>query len=128
GSDCDFAVSPVEGRRWLEYGQRLATGRRNIVASADSPSVGETLLQAVCDSRRNATGFEGEGDTLTLDMEAPQLVGAKDADLADRWIFSGNRNLVDSVRVAGEQLVSGGVHRDRDAIAARYREAITKLL
>ncbi|WP_246069760.1 formimidoylglutamate deiminase [Cognatiluteimonas lumbrici] len=128
GSDSHISVSPVEELRWLEYGQRLATGRRNIVAGADSPSVGETLLQAVCDSRRNATGFDGEGDTLTLDMHAPQLVGANDTDLVDRWIFSGNRNLVDTVHVAGEQLVSGGIHRDRDTIAARYREAIKKLL
>src|SRR5690606_31028788 len=120
GSDSHISVSPVEELRWLEYGQRLATGRRNIVASAASPSV--------CDSRRNATGFDGEGDALTLDMDASQLVGANDTDLADRWIFSGNRNLVDTVRVAGEQLVSGGVHRNRDAIAARYREAMQKLL
>src|SRR5690606_41366131 len=115
-------------RAALPICQRRATGRRNVVAGVASPSVGETLLQAVCDSRRNAAGFDGEGDTLTLDMDAPQLVGANDTDLVDRWIFSGNRNLVDTVRVAGEQLVSGGVHRDRDVIAARYRQAMQKLL
>jgi formimidoylglutamate deiminase len=128
GSDSQISVSPVEELRWLEYGQRLSTRHRNIAVRADSPSVGETLLQAVQDSRRNATGFDGAGDWLQLDADAPQLTGATAGDLADRWIFSGNRNLVDQVHVAGEPLVTGGRHRDRDTIAAAYREAITRLL
>jgi formimidoylglutamate deiminase len=128
GSDSQISVSPVEELRWLEYGQRLSTRHRNIAVRADSPSVGETLLQAVQSSRRNATGFDGAGDWLQLDADAPQLTGATAGDLADRWIFSGNRNLVDQVHVAGEPLVTGGRHRDRDTIAAAYRGAITRLL
>jgi len=127
GSDSQISVSPVEELRWLEYGQRLVTRHRNIAVRPDSPSVGETLLQAVLASRRNATGFDGEDDWLQLDAEAPQFAGATPDDLVDRWIFSGNRNLVDQVHVAGEQLVARGVHRDREAVAAAYREAMAKL-
>src|SRR5690348_1390592 len=43
GSDSHISVSPVEELRWLEYGQRLVTRRRNIAASDSSDSVGETL-------------------------------------------------------------------------------------
>lgn len=132
GSDSQISVSPVEELRWLEYGQRLATHHRNIAVRADSPSVGETLLQGVLDSARNATGRnisgESDGDWLLLDDDAPQLAGATAEDIVDRWIFSGNRNLVKEVHVAGERVVADGKHRDRDAIAARYREAIAKLL
>jgi len=46
------------------------------------------------------------------------------SDVADRWIFSGNRNLVHDVEVAGIQVVAAGRHRDRDAVAARYRAAM----
>src|SRR5690606_23815781 len=52
GSDSNSSVSPVEELRWLEYGQRLATRRRNIAVTPDSPSVGETLLRAVDERRR----------------------------------------------------------------------------
>jgi formimidoylglutamate deiminase len=132
GSDSQISVSPVEELRWLEYGQRLATHHRNIAVRADSPSVGETLLQGVLDSARNATGRnisgESDGDWLLLDDDAPQLAGATAEDIVDRWIFSGNRNLVKEVHVAGERVVADGKHRDRDAIAARYRQAIAKLL
>ena len=56
------------------------------------------------------------------------MIGANAADVADRWLFSGNRNLVDEVCVAGESVVSAGRHRDAEAIAARYRKAVQRVL
>ena len=121
-------MSPVEELRWLEYGQRLITRHRNIAVRPDSPSVGETLLRGVLDSARNATGGNAGDDWLLLDDDAPQLAGATEEDVVDRWIFSGNRNLVRETHVAGQRVVADGRHRDRDAIAARYRQAIKRLL
>ena len=43
-------------------------------------------------------------------------------------VFGGNRPLVDSVHVAGEQVVSGGRHRDAESIGRHYREALRSLL
>ena len=129
GSDSHISVSPVEELRWLEYGQRLLSRHRNIVADAHSPSVGETLLRGVAQSRASATGFdENDDEWLLLDADAPQFAGATDADIDDRWIFAGNRPLVREVRIGGETPVVDGRHRDRDAIAKNYREAIARLL
>ncbi|HZW17795.1 MAG TPA: formimidoylglutamate deiminase, partial [Luteimonas sp.] len=123
-----ISVSPVEELRWLEYGQRLATHHRNIAVRADSPSVGTTLLQGVAASRAQATGFDDVDDHVLLDAAAPILAGATDDDVADRWLFSGNRNLVREVVVGGDRVVIDGHHRDRDAIALRYAKAIDQLL
>jgi formimidoylglutamate deiminase len=128
GSDSQISVSPVEELRWLEYGQRLATHHRNIAVTAASPSVGDTLLHAVQASASRATGSAATGDSVTLDADAPQLHGATAGDLADRWIFSGNRNLVKVVQVGGVQVVADGRHRDRDAVASNYRKALDTLL
>ncbi|WP_159016344.1 formimidoylglutamate deiminase [Cognatiluteimonas profundi] len=128
GSDSQISVSPVEELRWLEYGQRLATHHRNIAVRADSASVGETLLRDALASGVNATGFVATDDWITLDADAPQFAGMTPADAIDRWIFSGNRNLVRDVHVDGQQRVADGRHRDRDAIAARFRAAMSKLL
>ncbi len=128
GSDSHISVSPVEELRWLEYGQRLITRRRNIAVLEGSPSVGETLLQGVYASAANATGFDGVDDSVVLDADAPILAGAKDGDAVDRWIFSGNRPLVKDVTVAGRQVVRGGRHIDSEAIAAGYRQTMEQLL
>ena len=37
---------------------------------------------------------------------APVLAGAQEGDIVDRWIFSGNRNMVAEVEVAGARVVS----------------------
>ena len=128
GSDSHISVSPVEELRWLEYGQRLVTRRRNIAVSGDTPSVGDTLLGGVSRSAQASTGFPRNDDALVLDGDAPLLAGATAADAVDRWLFSGNRPLVGAVTVAGRQVVAAGRHVERDAVAGRYRRAIDRLL
>lgn len=129
GSDSHVSVSPVEELRWLEYGQRLVTRHRNIAVTAASPSVGETLLRGVRDSAADATGFgQAEEDLVLLDADAPVLAGASTEDVVDRWLFAGNRPLVDRVRVAGREVVTGGRHMDATSIARRYGTTLRQLL
>ncbi len=128
GSDSHISVSPVEELRWLEYGQRLHTRHRNIAVRADSPSVGAMLLDGVLATAARATGFGATDDSIVLDASAPQLAGATPGDIADRWIFSGNRNLVRGVRVGGRDIVAGGRHPAREAVAVRYAGAMRRLL
>ncbi|MBJ6979657.1 formimidoylglutamate deiminase [Luteimonas sp. MC1782] len=128
GSDSHISVSPVEELRWLEYGQRLLRQRRNIAVSAATPSVGEALLHGALASASNATGFAVEDDAIVLDAGSPLLAGAGAADVADRWIFSGNRPAVREVRVGGRRVVADGMHVARDLVLPRYREAVGRLL
>lgn len=135
GSDSHISVSPVEELRWLEYGQRLSTRHRNIAVRPDSPSVGDTLLRGAALSARHATGHAtgtfspGEyADAVVLDTDAPQLYGLCADDAVDRWIFSGNRNLVRDVYVGGRRVVEDGHHLQRGEIAARYRAAMARLM
>ena len=128
GSDSHISVSPVEELRWLEYGQRLATRRRNIAVGAESPSVGQTLLRGVHASAADSTGFRAANDVVVLDADSPLMMGATAADVADRWLFSGNRPCVSEVHVAGRRVVAGGRHQDADVVLAGYRDAIPRLL
>jgi formimidoylglutamate deiminase len=135
GSDSHISVSPVEELRWLEYGQRLVTRRRNIAVGSASTSVGETLLHGVMASAADSTGHavglldeKRHADLLVLDTEAPAFAGARDEDAVDRWLFSGNRNLVRETWVGGRQVVASGRHVQGDAIEARYRATMAELL
>jgi formimidoylglutamate deiminase len=138
GSDSHISVSPVEELRWLEYGQRLLARRRNIAVQRDRPTTGECLFAHALDGGMHGTGQAVGGlaagdaatraDFLVLDEHAPELAGATPQDLLDRWIFSGNRNLVREVYVGGERVVQDGHHRHRDAIEPRYRAAMATLL
>ena len=135
GSDSHISVSPVEELRWLEYGQRLATRRRNIAASPQVRSVGETLLGGVLASAAASTGHTTDSvrdgqpaDAFSLSMGSPVMAGADDGDAIDRWMFSGNRPLVDRVWGGGRCVVEGGRHRAAGDVAQRYSAAMKRLL
>ena len=128
GSDSHISVSPVEELRWLEYGQRLVTRRRNIAVAPGTPGVGASLLRGVLRSAPRSTGFEATDDAIVLDGQAPVLAAARREDVAERWIFSGNRPLVREVYVAGRRLVADGAHLGREAIAARYAAVLRERL
>lgn len=130
GSDSHVSVSPVEELRWLEYGQRLVTRRRNIAVSAGQPSTGELLYAQALAGGLRACGQDAEAgqDFVLLDPHAPALAGATPADLLDRYVFAGNRRLVAETHVAGQRVVEEGWHREHEAIARRYGQAMATLL
>jgi formimidoylglutamate deiminase len=129
GSDSNVSVSPVEELRWLEYGQRLATRRRNIAVMPALPSTGESLVVHAVAGGRQSTAQEGqEQDLLLLDEASLSLSGAAAADVHDRFVFAGNRGLVKDVFVAGKQVIADGRHASGEAIAGRYRQALRALL
>lgn len=135
GSDSHVSVSPVEELRWLEYGQRLATHRRNVAAEGPGGSVGERLWAAALAGGAQASGAAlgvlapgYRADCLVLDEGAPLLAGARPEDLIDRFIFAGNQPLVRDVMVGGRWRVRDFRHVDEERIAARYRETMRRLL
>lgn len=129
GSDSNVSISPVEELRWLEYGQRLVTRRRNIASTARIPSSGESLLiHAVAGGRQSNGHADQDQDLLVLDDDALALTGAVEVDVHDRFVFAGNRNLVKDVFVDGVKVISDGQHARGDEFAQRYRRALRGLL
>jgi formimidoylglutamate deiminase len=131
GSDSHISVSPVEELRWLEYGQRLATRRRNIAARVLDASVGEVLWGAALQGGRRAAGIaddDGAGaDFIVLDDTSPLLAARDERSAIDAFLFAGNAPLVRNVMADGEWVVRDFHHRDEVRIAARYRETVEAL-
>jgi formimidoylglutamate deiminase len=65
---------------------------------------------------------------MTLTAEHPVLIGRRENELLDSWIFAGDRGLIDCVWRAGVKRVSGGRHLERAALEARYARALKALL
>ncbi|HET7844520.1 MAG TPA: formimidoylglutamate deiminase [Xanthomonadales bacterium] len=134
GSDSHVGVSPLEELRWLEYGQRLASLRRNIACSARETSVGATLFRdalvggAQASGRRIGALAPGHrADLVVVDDALPAFAGKPESRLLDTLVFAGNDNPVRDVMVGGEWVVRDGRHRDQDRIAARYARAVSAL-
>ena len=134
GSDSHVSQSPVEELRWLEYGQRLVRQRRNIAFTRQQRDVGlylwQTALQGGARAAGRKVGALAEGlraDLLVLDGSHPNLDGVRGEDVLGRFLFCGNDNLVRDVLCGGRWVVQGGRHVAQDAIAQRYRRAMSEL-
>ncbi|MCX7514809.1 formimidoylglutamate deiminase [Frateuria sp. STR12] len=134
GSDSHISISPVEELRWLEYGQRLATRRRNIAARREGASVGETLWRAALEGGAQASGLPvgtlqpgHRADLLVLDDGSALLAAREEPALLDSLIFAGNTPLVRDVMSGGRWVVRDFRHHDEERIAQRYRETVQRL-
>ena len=138
GSDSQISVSPVEELRWLEYGQRLLSQRRNIApvggSVGEGQSVGAGLWRAALAGGAQALGRPigaletgARADLLVLDGNHPLLAGRAQDLLLDSLVFSGNANPLRDVMVGGRWVVRDGHHHDEEAIAARYRKTVAAL-
>ena len=134
GSDSNVLIDAAEELRWLEYGQRLAHKSRNVFAGGADASTGAALFGGALAGGAQALGAamalnEGNAaDFITLDPAHPALTGAQGDQWLDQWIFAAARGAVDGVWRHGKQVVSGGRHVARDAIAAQYRSTLIRLL
>lgn len=134
GSDSHVSQSPVEELRWLEYGQRLLHQQRNVAHTPTQRNVADYLWQAALSGGAQAAGRRvgplavgRRADLLVLDEGHPNLDGVSAAEVLGRFVFCGNDNLVRDVLCGGRWVVRDGRHIDQDAIARRFRQAVTLL-
>jgi formimidoylglutamate deiminase len=126
GSDSHVSINPFEELRWLEYGQRLLTQKRNIAAIRRSQT-GRSLFELAAEGGALATGQGGgrirtgdNADLIVLDDDSPMLAGHSTRSLLDALVFCGFTLPIDRVMVRGEWLVIDGRHQDAEAARADY--------
>ncbi len=135
GGDSHVSRSPVEELRLLEYVQRLAAQRRNLVVGERTRAVGTTLwLEAAAGGawalgrRAGALAAGLRADLVVLDGAHVDLEAHSADGIANAFIFSGGENLVRDVMVGGTWVVREGRHTRQDEAGAAFRRALRELL
>jgi len=134
GSDSNTSVDVAEELRLLEYGQRLKQQRRNIGAIAAGASTGETLFKESLAGGSQALGQSigllapgYRADFIVLNNHHPVLFGRTGSAILDSWIFTGGKELISDVFVAGHHLIADSHHIHQEKIERRYRKTIESL-
>ena len=131
GTDSNVRVSLPEELRTLEYAQRLRARERAVMAPPDG-STGRALWDAACGADvlgRGPARIEvgAWGDLLALAPPA-EAAGSGGDERLDGWIFTGDARWVSEVWSGGRHVVTGGRHRSREAVVARYAERLGRVL
>jgi len=67
-------------------------------------------------------------DLVSLNEAHVALAGRSGDDVLDAFVFAGGRGVIDCVWAQGRKLVEQGRHHAADAIAARFRRTLARLL
>ncbi len=133
GSDSNVRIDAAEELRLLEYGQRLTRRARNVLAGEDRPATGARMFAAAVAGGGRSLGVETglavgkPADIVSLNRGDVGFADRSGDALIDSWVFASHAG-VDCVWRAGMKQVENGRHRDRDAIDARYRVALNRLM
>ncbi|MFO1039235.1 MAG: formimidoylglutamate deiminase [Geminicoccaceae bacterium] len=134
GTDSNVLIGYADEIRTLEYSQRLAHQRRNVLGDP-AISTGRALFQASLaggsQALGRASGAIAEGrlaDLVALDLDHPSLAGRTGDAVLDSWIFASHPGAVRDVWSAGVRNVTDGRHRHRESVATSYNRLVRSLL
>ncbi len=139
GTDSHVGRDAADELRWLEYGQRLNLQRRNVLRFDALPMqhkqhTGAASWREAARGGARALGrtagaiqVGARADFVSLQADAPTLIGLSEDDLVDALVFGGARGLIDTVAVGGRIVVREGRHLHRDRILGRMTDVFRRI-
>jgi formiminoglutamate deiminase len=125
GSDSLVRISAADELRTLEYGQRLIHRQRNVLGET-MRSTGRRLFDLALAGGAQAVGAPvgAIAPGMRADFVVLQDDGHRDDAVLDHWLFTADNAAIKTVYRGGIPVVQQGLHRDRDAIVARYAKVL----
>jgi formiminoglutamate deiminase len=135
GSDSNIEISASAELKQFEYSQRLRHRARNVMAQHQGQSTGRSLYDKALAGGAQALGRRigaievgQRADLVVLDGDHPDLAAVSDDRWIDVYVFVAGKAAIDTVFVAGKELVRSGRHVKHEAIRARYGRAMARIL
>ena len=107
GTDSNQRIDPTEEMRWLEYGQRLVSGRRGVVTGGEG-SAARRLLEIATAGGADAIGIHAGriepgwcADLVAIELDHPALEGSEAESLLAAWVFGAGKDAVAATCVGG---------------------------
>ncbi|MBN9042944.1 MAG: formimidoylglutamate deiminase [Rhizobiales bacterium] len=135
GSDSNIEIDAAGELRLLEYSQRLGRRARNVMTTLAGESTGRRLFTAALAGGAKALGRPigaiaagHRADIVLLDADHTSFATVDRDHWLDSWIFVPGRPSITTVLVGGETVVRDGCHLHSEAITARYRATLRRLV
>jgi formimidoylglutamate deiminase len=127
GSDSNIARHSFEELRLLEWSQRLARGRRNVLATVAEAAPADRLFQIALHGGRSAIGAGARADFVTYDDDAGDWELQSSEDYLSTLVFDTPPPRARQVLSAGRWVIRGGRHAEEAQIESRYRATVQAL-
>jgi formimidoylglutamate deiminase len=127
GTDSHISLNPLEDLRWLDYGQRLITHRRNTFNDGGVTMIRKSFL---CGS--NAMGTERKDffevgkslDAVVYDTNARLLNETNDAYSLSRIIYTADSGAVLGTLINGKWIIKDLYHHEEESVGNLFRQTL----
>lgn len=135
GTDSHIGLNPLEELRWLDYGQRVTTHKRNSFYSPEQTDSGRYALSMATFAGRRAMGnhstkFFSIGqnfDAVVMDANFPLFAVTSLENLLSTIVYAGDCSSTLGTIVNGEWVVQQQRHHNYEKIVADFKEVIGAL-
>ncbi len=127
GSDSNIGRNAPNELRALEWSQRLARGRRNVLSSANDPAVADRLFRIALHGGRRAIGAKARADFVTYDAGEGDWDLQASEDYLSALVFDTAAPCARQVMIGGRWVIRDGRHPGEAQIEAQYRETLQRL-
>lgn len=127
GSDSNIGRNAPDELRALEWSQRLARGRRNVLSSANDPAVADRLFEIALHGGRRAIGAKARADFVTYDAGEGDWDLQASEDYLSTLVFDTGAPRARQVMIGGRWIIRDGMHPGEAQIEAQYRETLQRL-
>jgi len=135
GTDSHVGLNPLEELRWLDYGQRVTTHKRNSFYSLQQTDSGRYALQMATFAGRKAMGlhtseFFAVGqpfDAVVIDAQNPLLAITSLENLLSTIIYTGDSNATLGTIVNGQWQVQAQKHQAYAEIVQDFTQVMKDL-
>ena len=131
GTDSHVGINPFEEIRLLDYGQRLTTHKRDILAGVNGKS-GENVIKQVTETGRRAMGnyqnnyFEvgTPFNACIIDSNYPLLASTSDPNLLSSIIYTADGRQISHTIVNGKVIWDGEKLKNRTVIVDKFNRTL----
>ena len=127
GSDSNISRSSLDELRMLEWSQRLARGKRNVLSATGEAAVADRLYRRALHGGRSAIGAGARADFVTYDTDAGDWALQSNEDFLSALVFDAATARARHVLCGGRWVIRDGRHAEEEQIEGRYRETVRSL-
>jgi formimidoylglutamate deiminase len=131
GTDSHISLNPLEDLRWLDYGQRLISHKRNTFNDGGSYMVGEAFRSGSKAMGIGKSDFFAVGqplDAVVYNGNASLFSDLNPSYLLSRILYTADSGMVLGTIINGRWIVNDGYHHEEEAVRISFRETIQSLL
>jgi len=127
GTDSHISLNPLEDLRWLDYGQRLVTHRRNTFNDGGFSLIRKAFIcghQAMGLKRQNFFEIDQPLDAVVYDCTSRLLTEVSNSFSLSRILYTADSGCVLGTIVNGKWIVKDSHHSEEEQIGSSFRQTL----